>query len=267
MSSSSAPRYHDFDEAGSDGKPSEFHVALKRSAIAHGSIAVVILAASFIFPKKPVMYLPTLRVDVVELPDILKKDLGKVPNLPASQELLDAIEKSEKIKPDRPKAKKEKPVEDAAPDEMVLNPKTKAKTRAEREKRLKSALSRIKSLDKLQEDKSPLIRGNAISKGTSLSGDAKESDQVSYYDALRDRLQENWSLPVWLARQSYSAQILIFIDSKGRLRSFKFTKLSGNPQFDNAVKKTVEASQPFPAPPKDVADSVLLDGVLVGFPL
>jgi TonB family protein len=156
---------------------------------------------------------------------------------------------------------------------MVLKPKLAKPelTEKQREARLKEALSRIQSLEKIEDApskaKSQPIKGNKISKGTSLSADAKEALVASYYDTLRDRLNYNFGLPVWLSRQELSAQVQIFIDNRGGLRGYRFTKSSGNPQFDALVKKAVESSQPFPAPPGGLTSSLLADGISVGFPL
>jgi TonB family protein len=140
-----------------------------------------------------------------------------------------------------------------------------------REKRMKNALDRIKSLTKITDDRksgAPVpIRGNQVSKGTSLSEDAREAAKASYFDALRDRLHENWALPVWLARQNLSAQVQIYVDSHGRLSRFTFLRPSGNQQFDEAVKRALSESQPYPVPPEQLRGTFMADGVSVGFPL
>jgi TonB family protein len=138
-----------------------------------------------------------------------------------------------------------------------------------REKRLKSALDRIKSLSKIQEEapSSLPMKGNKLSKGTSLSGDAVEAAEASYFDLVRDRLQAYWELPVWLQRQKLTAEVQIFIDSRGKLRNFRFTRSSGNEKFDEEVRKALTQSQPFPIPPEAIVSSVLVDGISVGFPL
>ena len=154
---------------------------------------------------------------------------------------------------------------------MVLHPKSSSKK--DRELKLKGALARIKALNSIsasendKPQKSVIIKGNKLSQGASLSADAKESAEASYLDTLRTRLQENWELPVWISRQNMSAQVQVFIDSRGRVRSYRFIKASGNAQFDSAIKKTLEESQPFPSPPLDIASALLGDGILIGFPL
>jgi colicin import membrane protein len=258
----------------------DFSVGLRRSMALHAAIAVLILFKSFVMPGKSIPIVPTLRVDIVGLPDVLKKDLPQLNKRPPSPEIEAAMKKAEAEIKKKEAPKPEEKAEPAEKDEMVLKPKkaSEQEPAKARERKNKNALDRIKALAKLGVDTpqkeavkekpaGQLIKGNAISKGTSLAGDAKENAAATYYDILRDRLQENWALPVWLARQKLSARIQIFIDSQGRLKAFKFLKGSGNAQFDEAVKKAIQDSQPFPAPPSELAGSVLADGVLVGFPL
>jgi colicin import membrane protein len=248
----------------------------------------VVIIKSLVFPNNPKTYVPTLRVDVVGLPELLKNEKKMIPQGKSLDQIQKMLEKAEtdanKLKntsvPPAPKVK-EPPVEKAEPDELVLKPKklqpekpaepTKKVSEAQ-EKRLKAAMDRIKALSKLHADTdtdsekdqaAPPIKGNKISKGNSLDGDAKESDSANYYDLVRAKLQENWALPVWLSRQNLSAQIEIQIDSHGQVRDFRFAKTSGNPQFDAAVKRTLQESQPFPVPPEDL----LMNGILIGFPL
>jgi colicin import membrane protein len=254
----------------------DFNLGLRWSLSLHLALAVFVLVKSLIFPGEVKTYTPTLRVDIVGLPDLLKKDLANIRPSTSSEKIAESLkEAAADAKKIKPKSLPPEVAEAAKPDEMVLKPKTSEKAvDKDIKKRNQSALSRIKALAKLGIDSpspskgSPvLIKGNAISKGTSLSADARESSEENYYDRLRDRLQENWALPVWLARQNLSARVQIYVDSRGRLRGFKMIKGSGNAQFDEAVKQTLNVSQPFPPPPDALASSVLSSGVLVGFPL
>ncbi|MEK6705315.1 MAG: TonB family protein [Bdellovibrionota bacterium] len=233
------------------------------SLIIHGVLFTAVVVKSLVFPGKMPTYIPSLRVDIVGLPDILKKDLKNISQIPAPP-----AETADKA------AVKRDAISPTEKDEMVLKPKQTKQN--DRQQKLKGALARIRALEKISSmvngkhssaPTSGLIKGNAISKGTSLSGEAKESAEASYFDHIKERLQENWTLPVWLARQNFSAQVKIYIDSRGRIRSFRFIKPSGNQQFDNAVNQTIQESQPYPVPPGDLAGSLLIDGILIGFPL
>lgn len=259
------------DRSGTD-RDESFGISV--SLILHLLIATVIIVKSLIFPSKPIAYIPSLRVDLVGLPDILKKDLSQLSR--STPDMAEALKKAEEAAKeiDPPKVKNE--VEPAAKDELVLKPKPQVQDVEDSKKRIKknqSALDRIKALSKIAQldeadKKAPvLIKGNQISKGTSLSGEARENSQSGYYDSLRERFQESWALPIWLERQKLSAQVHIWIDASGRLLRYAFVKSSGNPQFDEAVKRTLTASQPYPAPPPDIRAGLASGGILVGFPL
>lgn len=243
---------------------SDERFGLKLSLMFHAGLVFFLIAKSLIFPGKAIPYIPALRVDVVGLPDILKKDLNKLSKIPApdiEKALKEAAKDKEKPLPGTQEKNSPK-----AEDEVGLKKKTEA-----REKKMASALERMKALAKLQDDEpkktSALVKGNLKSKGTALSPDAKESMVAGYLDLIRDKLQGNWALPVWLARQKLDAQVLLYIDSRGRVQGLKITKSSGNPRFDDEVRHTIGASQPFPPPPDALATTLLANGILVGFPL
>lgn len=260
-------------------RPSELplSIGMKWSLGGHFFLILLILLKSLVFPDRITPYVPTLKVDLVGLPDVLKKDLANsVPHHQYNQEISRLLKKVEK------EAKKTDTVSKAVPkadlkvnkDEMLLKPKRYSEKKIEKKNLL--ALERIKALSKIQNSvegqtekipKPMLVKGNQVSPGTSLSGEAKEALVASYYDVLRDQLKDNWTLPPWIARQDLSAQVRLYLDSQGKVLKFNFKKTSGNNPFDEAVKHAIEESQPFPAPPKELADSLISDGILVGFPL
>ena len=244
---------------------------LRWSLIGHVALVLFVLIKSLVFPSDVRPYIPSLRVDLVGLPDALKKDIERMKSLPMPK-----AGEPEETAPE-PKSKS---AEKAEPDELVLNPK-KAKdekkskeTDEERVKaRTKNALARIKALAKINDaedsksDESDVVKGNQLSKGSSLAGNARENTEQGYLDLVLTRLQDNWALPSWLARQNLQAQVQAFIDNRGHVRRIQFIKSSGNAQFDDAVKKAVMASEPFPIPPVDLRGSLLSHGILLGFPL
>jgi len=135
-----------------------------------------------------------------------------------------------------------------------------------------SALARIRSIEKLKpqaeseeenETIGAIVKGNKVSPGTSLSGEAKEAAEVSYFERVRDRVSEHWSLPPWLARQELSAQMLIQIDKQGRITRQKLVKSSGNPRFDEAITRALNTAQPLPTPPPALPAYVAPNGILV----
>lgn len=226
---------------------------VKLSLIAHSVLLSIMIIKSLVFPSDPTPYSPTLRVDVVDLPDIMKKDLHNIGALPPL--------------PEPPKEKESAPKEKAEPEEMAM--KRAEKPDAKRKDKMSNAIARIKALNKIKEgeEEAKVIKGNQVSKGLALGGDAKERAEPSYYDLVHQKIKENWELPIWLARQELRAQVLIRIDSRGNLRNFAFVQTSGNAQFDAAVKQAVQKSSPFDPPPAQAAANVFVDGIQLGFPL
>ncbi|MCC6271039.1 MAG: TonB family protein [Microbacteriaceae bacterium] len=227
---------------------------LRWSVILHGILFFVILIKSLVFPSEQEAYIPALRVDLVGLPDLTRQELERIKPPRGMQE--EASSPSEKTPP-------------AEKEDMVLHPKKITKPDS-RTSQIKNALARIKALSRIQsEDSAPdaPIKGNQISKGYALSGQAKESAQAGYHDLLLEHVRAQWELPVWLARQNLSAQVILTIDNQGRVRNLVFIKPSGHAPFDDAVKRAVYTSQPLPYPPPELRKAMLIDGVKLGFPL
>jgi TonB family protein len=255
---------------------------LKWSLIGHVFLFLIVLIKSVVFSGKKIPYVPTLKVDLVALPDSLKKDITHPSNSQSNSQfnkdiskLLKQVENEARKTEEaaKPSRSKNKPLPPAEKNEMTTKSSHDDSASKSVVQRNKRALDRLKSLSKIHSEDLPHskpglpIKGNQLSPGSSISGDAKEALVASYYDHLRDRLQENWTLPPWISRQNLAAQVQIYIDQQGRLHHIKFVKTSGNTQFDEAVKKAVQESQPFPNPPEELASSLVSDGILVGFPL
>jgi TonB family protein len=226
---------------------------IKLSLILHGSLIGVLLFKGIVFPDKTEPYIPALRVDLVALPDILKKDLA---NIPAKKDI--PIKPEASVKPKEEVIFKSKPKTNDG--DLQLGDKTK------RSEKIKNALQRIKALQEVQEQ-DVIVKGNQISKGTELSGDAKEKLQATYLDLVYERIKANWALPIWLSRKDLSAKVRISIDAYGRVLQYQFEKGSGHPQFDSAVKQALAKSDPFPPPPEDLRKAMERNGILLGFPL
>src|SRR4051794_31191164 len=111
---------------------------LKLSLIAHAVILVFLIIKGLVFPGKPIPYIPALRVDMVALPDILKKDLSKLSKIPAPPDIEKALKDVEEKTKDLP----DKVTKDKAPPKAEDEVGLKKKQSVAREKKLKSALER-----------------------------------------------------------------------------------------------------------------------------
>lgn len=261
---------------------SELNQGLKFSILLHLGVLVSIYFQTHFFQKPYQLIPPTLRVDLVGLPDLSKSELAKIKNLPIPGVPKDT---AQKLGPDQDlesanlKSQKKKTPQKIEPlepsDEMVIGSggsRGSLGSQKNRGKKIKNILEKLKTLEKIrsqvQTDPHEIsIKGNLVSQGTSLSQDAKESLESNYIHTIRDHLKENWENPPWLARKDLLAQVTLSLDKRGRLRGFKIIKSSGNSKFDELVRKTIAASVPFPPPPDPISAAVLVDGILVGFPL
>jgi TonB family protein len=147
--------------------------------------------------------------------------------------------------------------------------KTKeSKKEKEAKKKLKQAIERIRAIERIKAlTATEEMRGNRISKGTSLSAEARTTLEAGYFEVVLEQVRTHWELPKWLLGQGLSAKVLLQIDSRGNIRSFKFVQSSGNSGFDQEVKRTLLAANPFPIPPPDISSGILNEGILLGFPL
>ncbi len=233
----------------------QLNQGIKWSFLAHLAVFLILILKSYTFPDHKTPYSPSLKVDLVALPDLLKKEQERALS-PAQSKFKEEVKK---ILHPTPRSH-EMTVATKSPSRIVKN---------------KHALQRLKALARIQnwaEEPSPnskphLIKGNQLSAGTSTEGEAKESNENSYLDSLRDRLHENFQLPIWLSRQPLSAQVHIFIAESGDLLRYVFENPSGNIHFDSAVKKAIQQSQPFPTPPLEMGRKLMSRGISFRFPL
>ena len=230
----------------------------------HAFLIVFLVVKSMFFPSNPKEYIPSLRVDLIGLPDLKISETKVLPPTPKAPEEVSKTEES----------KKEVKVDTKAENDGDYSLKKKKKNSKPTQKelaaqqKLKNALARIKALERIKALQNAEIKGNAISKGSALSGDAKTSLETTYHDVILERIRSNWELPKWLQEQeNLKAKVAIFIDRRGQLARFEFRKSSGNEQFDAEVKRTLELSSPFPVPPEGIVSEIANDGVLLGFPL
>jgi outer membrane biosynthesis protein TonB len=232
---------------------------LKVSAVAHLMIAVAIFATQTFLPAPKINLQQSIRVDLVGLPDLTKKEMTQI-----DPQLRD-LEKS--LSPPVKEKAVPSPKEEVVNSEKTMNlPNSKSK-KAKKDNKLQSAIDRIKALEEIEDQTKQArktLKGNIMSKGSSISGEISEAEETDRYAAkLQEKLRSNWNLPVWLAQQKLSATALILLDSRGRVVHAAISKPSANKQFDDYVLKTIDVSQPFGQPPKSwVGTSIEL-----GFPL
>lgn len=224
----------------------------KQSVVIHTLVVLTIfIGMSVGLLKETKVIVPALRVDIVGLPDRKIIDLT-----PPAEEPQNSTE-STSTKPTPPT------------NEKVVSLKESPKKEPTKKNQLKSAIDRIKALSSI-EDSTPTRKkqtptkylGNKLSAGTSTSGDATEDGDV-YLGNMRDKLQSNWNLPLWLSKQDLRATLHLVLDRAGNIQQLRVATTSGNPQFDDYCLKTVRQSAPFSRPPDNWVGEV----IQLGFPL
>lgn len=242
-----------------------FWRGFRRSAAAHGGLIILAILAGLTLRRDPIRINPSIRVDLVALPDITKKnmkDLTPDDMTDLKDRLNDATKDTRKAVEKMKKEAAEKPAE---PDTMALK---KEKPKKSKRADLKNAIDRIKALTEIENEvkksqkQKVVIKGNALAKGNALSGDPS-SDTNAYVGQLQSKLRDNWNLPVWLSKQNLDAKVLLFLDKAGYVNKSIISKSSGDQQFDDYVLKTVRISQPFGVPPDELVNA----GITLGFPL
>jgi colicin import membrane protein len=111
----------------------------------------------------------------------------------------------------------------------------------------------------------PVLAGNIVSEGYSLTGDIA-TDKEAFTGKIQGHVEKNFNVPSWMNSSKLKAEILVKIAPDGRLVSFSFIKSSGDSEFDLAASKAIEKSDPFPAPPESLKRVFLEEGVICGFP-
>ncbi len=224
---------------------------------------MVLFMKSVLLPSLTTPYVPSLRVDLVALPDQKKTEVLQPPAPPAPEPVKEA-------NPVKAEPKLAVKPADEPGDFSVMKKKKKTQSKKEKDaqKKLKEAIARIKAIERIKAmTAGEPIKGNQVSKGSALTGEAKTALETTYFDVVLERVRSYWELPKWLQDQNLQAKVMVFIDSKGNLSSYQFIKTSGSDAFDSEVKKTLQSSAPFPAPPSDIASDVSSNGVVMGFPI
>ena len=228
---------------------------IKWSIVFHVALVFIVVVKPVFFPDAP--YIPSLRVDLVELPQILKKDLYKVKDAGTAKPKEEAKKEEIETAPEKVEPKS---------NEMALQKKAKKK----RKKKINSALARIKALAKLEttpdERNGVQVRGNQLSPGQSTDADARESAEASYNDIVKQQIYAKWLLPSYLQNRDLKALVLIKIDARGNIVEIVFRKESNNRRFDEMVVECLNSASPITPPPDNVRDLALSKGFLLGFP-
>jgi protein TonB len=251
-----------------------FKRAFILSTILHLGLLIAFTVRTFFYEPQDLNLDRAIRVDLVDLPD-------KMATLPP----MDAAPTTESTQapPVTPEAKpiEAKPTEKTTskplpePKSQKINLSDSAKQKHSSKHDQEAAIKRLEAMQKLEammQDKSAsnarkaaLIKGNVISNGSSLRGTAR-LDNDNYKSLLDEHVHRHWNLPQWLASANLKARIIVYIDDRGNVVRKQISRSSGNQVFDERVTLAIENASPFPAPPRQLANLLAVEGIEFGFP-
>ena len=216
----------------------------KGSFILHLGLFFAFLIKPLVLPSEQIISVPSIRVDMVDLPDKIVEPLKieKPENKPK--------EKPKKLKPKKKKVDKAKEVKT---QKIVPN------------KLGKSAIQKIKQMQALKSDSKDnaetVVKGNRLSKGTQLEGEEKKEYDF-YIDLLGAHARRFWLVPGWLENEDLTTEVRVFLDEDGYVTEQFVEKSSGNSSFDQSVKESIENASPFPRPVEKFVGLVKLRGII-----
>jgi TonB family protein len=91
-----------------------------------------------------------------------------------------------------------------------------------------------------------------------MIGTAKER----YTGLVHEAIKEHFNIFAWQKKKNLLTLVRIDIFATGRVRGKTILKPSGDPVYDRAVLRAIDAAQPLPIP-EDM--SVVSDGIVVEF--
>ena len=207
------------------------------SASAHIVIVLVIMLSNGFRPFRPLLLLNTrglktasITVDVVGLPNILKKDLTRFN-------------------------------ESGRTAEMVFNETQKlARDKSNFIQQLRKSLAQKEDsyLKKIK-----VIKGLKIEQASDGTGNGQDSSP--YFIGVKELVRNYWKIPTWVDTSGLNTLITIKIDINGALSEITISKSSGNEDFDRMSYQAVKNAAPFTPPPPEV-QGLLKNGVVLSFP-
>ncbi len=259
----------------------ELSKGLKISLFLHGLLSVGFLVNTLVEHLDPEAQVARLkarevrnaiRVDVVDLPSLKPEQLAMVdptvePTKNGSQESKppeaspDAMVEPKDAKPAKPDPKVAK--KDAkVPDKPGVQD---VRERLRAEQKRQELMAKLKGEASTGGGGRPLLAGNKISEGYSVTGDVAK-DQDIYVGKIEARLRQFWTVPAWMDTGKLTAKVLVKVAPDGRVISKEFLKSSGNAEFDGYVVSTIERASPLPPPPDTLKHIALENGFEWGFP-
>lgn len=138
----------------------------------------------------------------------------------------------------------------ALPDKQVAATSQPAR---KADSRVKDALQKLRDEQSLQQKLAAMRQGQTVSRETPIGlPDAKGNEAgVSSQAYVKATIQQNWALSPYLLGDpakmaNINAWVRITYSKSGRLEGYSFEKESGDPQFDESIRRALVKSQQLP---------------------
>jgi len=241
----------------------------KRSLFAHGLILFLMILGNklnfFNFSQNdPKIILPSVRVDIVELPKHTLEELKKIEIAPPPTKIEEKT--VEKNIPEEKVVPKEKL--DNAFEEIVK--KTEKKLADKQIENLKKLNELKKTEERRDEMKQLLLAGNKVQAGTQVQGE-EVTQELTEFDKyileVTEKVRYQWKLPSYLKNLPLKCRIQLFINADGFVQVAKIMESSGNEEYDNWALKSIKDAAPFKVPVQSILPDLLRGKFVLGYPL
>jgi len=247
---------------------------LALSAVAHTALLIVALTVPPLIGT-PLRLEPVAVVDLIGGGDF-RQETGKAA-APAGRE----DEKAAPPAPARPPAKRGKRPKDASDDgvpskrqasdaaslterlrkmrearagsEAVRGAVEERRTEAAARAAVRSVGERV--AHRIEAPASVRSGGRAAGGGGGAQGTVRLSPELrDYFRRLEERVRSSWVLPAALVRDAANlvVEVRIVIERDGRVSEERIERGSGNPYFDDSVRRAIRKASPLPIPPEQL---------------
>jgi len=87
------------------------------------------------------------------------------------------------------------------------------------------------------------------------AGTVRVSPEIlAYARALDEKVRANWTVPELAQKDAgkLTVQVRITIEKDGKVSNLRMEKVSGNPYFDDSVRRAIQKASPLPVPPEQL---------------
>jgi colicin import membrane protein len=175
-----------------------------------------------------------------------RKQLEKLKQQQVEQDRQDKLKKQKELKAEQDRLQKEKLAEQKKADQQKLA----AQDKQTLDKKRKQEAADAQLQKKIHDEEMRRLTGQVGSGGSGEAAKTQGSGRAtdpSYADKIRSKIRMNttFSVPDGLSGNP-AAEYAVELLPDGSVRSINLSKSSGLPGFDEAVKRAIDRSQPFP---------------------